>query len=140
MPSKPLPKAVFEVGAVSIARIHLATGKPLRETALAIWAEYERQVKDPTAVEDWTAAASQIVTWVKENSLPAPVELMRHLQHFCQMFEDNGRPKKKRLFNGLFFSKNDYEPTRVATLMRKAQVYCASAQGGLAPLAPESYR
>jgi hypothetical protein len=140
MSAKPLPKAVFEVGAISIVRINLATGKPFHEAAQAIWAGYARQVEDPSAVDDWMNAAEQLVAWLEKISPPAPAELMRHLQHFCQMFEDDGRPRKKRLFNGLMFSKNDYDTARVAKLIKKAQVYCTLAQGGFVPLAPESYR
>ena len=140
MPAKRLPKEVFEVGAAAIARVHFATGKPVRDLAQSVWHEYERQCNDPAAVEDWVDAAGQAVSWVNEQGLSAPTQLMRHLQYFCQMYEDDGRPKKKRLLGGLWFAKDTYDPERVAKFLRKAQIYCATAQSGLAPLAPDSYQ
>ena len=91
-------------------------------------------------VEDWVDAAGQAVSWVNEQGLSAPAQLMRHLQYFCQMYEDDGRPKKKRLLGGLWFAKDTYDSERVAKFLRKAQIYCATAQSGLAPLAPGSYQ
>jgi len=137
---KHLPKPVFEVASVSVARMHLASAKPLRELAESIWAEYQTQCHDPRAVDDLTSSAASLVSWLTEKQLPSPQHLLRHLQHFCQMFEDDGRPKKRRLFNGLRFQPDSYDPQRVAVFVRKAQVYCASAQSGLVPLAPEGYQ
>ena len=140
MHGKPLPKPVFEVGAAALVRMHLANGKPMPELARRIWSEYERQCDDPSAVEDWVSAASQTLAWLKDRGLPAPDQLMRHFQYFCQSFEDDGRPKKRRLLDGIFFAKNSYDPDRVAKFFKKAQIYCAAAQGGLVPLAPEGFQ
>jgi hypothetical protein len=137
---KHLPKAVFEVAAVAVARIHLATAKPLAEVASSIWAQYERQCEDPSADSDMTAAADALLNWLREKEFAALPQLLRHFQYFCQAFEDNGRPKKRRLFDGLRFQKEDHNPQRVPTFVRKAQVYCVSAQSSLVPLAPDSYQ
>jgi hypothetical protein len=140
MPTKHLPKAVFEAGAAAIARIHIASAEPISSIARGIWSQYERSCSDPTAVEDWIVAAGQLVSWIQDETLPAPAELLRHLQHFCQKYEDDGSPKKMRLFNGLLFAKDAPDARRVDRFFRKAQVYCAAAQGGLVPLAPSDYQ
>jgi hypothetical protein len=137
---KHLPKVIFEVGAVAVARIHLATDKSIDRAVQSIWTEYERQCHDPEAIADLTSAATQILAWTQEKAFPALPQLLRHLQYFCQTFEDDGRPKKRKLLDGLWFQKDDYDPNRVQILVRKAQVYCVSAQAGLAPFAPDIYQ
>jgi hypothetical protein len=137
---KHLPKAVFEVGATAIARIHVATGRPLSSIAKSIWAEYERQCEDASAEKELAAAAEAVLLWIQERNLPSREHLLRHLQYFCQAFDDDGRPKKKKLLGGLWFQSDTYQPDRVQAYLRKAQVYCASAQSGLVPLAPEGYQ
>ena len=139
MSKKRLPKAVFEAGSVAVARIHLASSKPLPLIATSIWSEYEAQCEDPTAAEEMTTAARSLLDGIEDKKMPEPQHLLRHLQYFCQAFEDDGRPRRKFL-NGLWFRKENYDPRRSEVFIRKAKVYCAALQSGLVPLAPTGYQ
>ena len=65
MTNKRLPKAVFEVGATAIARMHISAGEPVASLAEAVWAEYASQCDDPTAVLDWISAANQCIAFIQ---------------------------------------------------------------------------
>lgn len=139
MAKKYMPKDVFEVGVSTIAKAYLTTGRGLEELANMMWDGYSSSIIDDGVVEDLVKAASKVITWLEDQNAPSIPGLFHHFQYFCINFDDEGKPKKKKLFNGLWFQKVVPQPNRVEDFTRKLQVYYIGARAGVMPLAPEGW-
>jgi len=134
-----MPRGVFEVGAATIAKLHLSTSTPLEDLANRTWSGYSSSIIDDGVVSDWVQAAAEGIAWLRQNNAEALPEFFRHLQWYCMCHDDAGRPKRKRLFDGLWFQKSTRDPQRVKNFGKKLTLYYAGLVSGLCPPAPDGW-
>lgn len=139
MKKKYMPRDVFEVGAATTAKLHLSTNIPLEDLANRIWSGYSGSIIDDDVVSDWVEAASEGIASMRKNNAEALREFFHHLQWYCMCHDDKGRPKRRRLFDGLRFQKSIQDPERVENFVMKLTVYYAGLVSGLFPPAPDGW-
>jgi len=139
MSKKYMPKDVFEGAVCVIAKHHVISKKNIEEFAIEIWDGYSQSIINDGVVNDMTSAASSAIFWLNENNSPDIGEFFHHFQYFCMNFDDNGNPKKKKIFNGLWFSKSIQDNERVENYMKKLRSYYIGAKSGIMPLSPEPF-
>ena len=136
-----LPDDVFQVGALSLAKLHLHNGSSIHDLAITVWDGYRKQVDDPKAVEDLVAASSEIIRYLNEKKHEFPVAVVQCAQYYCMHFDDEGKKRKRGLLGGLWFSSTPSSAGRVATLTHKFKSYQIASDAGLdVPMPPDGWR
>jgi hypothetical protein len=139
MAKKNMSKDVFEACVSSIAIHHLTTGKTIDELASIVWEGYAQDVADDNVALDLSAATKQSLSFLNETNSTEIAEFFNHFQFFCLNYDDLGKQKKKKIFNGLWFEKPEQTPHRVNDYLRKIKSYWVGAKSGLMPLAPSGW-
>lgn len=139
MAKKYMPRDVFEVGVATVARMHLLSGKPPEDIAIMAWQSYAASLIDDGVVPDLVRAAADGIAWLQKNNAPALPEFFHHLQWYLLHHDDQGRPKRRKLFNGLLFQRSVKDPDRVANFHKKLVAYYVGLTTGLMPPAPQGW-
>lgn len=142
MTKKYMSSWVFETGVTTIAKLHLTTNKPVEELARILWNEgYQRTIKDDGVVPDMTSAVSQALEWLRKMQAKDLPDFLHHLQWYCACFDDDGKYKRKKLLDGLWFQKSIQDPQRVEHFMEKLTRYYIGLVAGLRnfPPAPDGW-
>ncbi len=66
-------------------------------------------------------------------------DFLRHFQYFAANYDDQGRPRRKRLLGGTWFSRAKQNKNRKQDFIRKLVAYSAGSQLGTLPLAPDDW-
>lgn len=144
---KGLEHDVFQVGAVTIAKLHLSSGKEIGQMAREIWQDYSRNFDDNDAVQDLSMAASEIVAYLRDEIRhPHAVAVTHHAQFYCKYYDDEGG-KRKTGIGGLIKILRTFPPAprqrpgdRVVILIKKFKRYQLSLDAGLkVPEAPDGW-
>ena len=139
MAKRYMPQRVFSVGAASIAKMHLLTGKSIEEVAAMVFASYKDSYIDDGTEGDWVASAREALKFLEENEVPTPAELLNHFQYFVENYEPDGSPRKKRIFGGTMFNKAEQNIQRKENFLKLLESYYIGARSGIVPLAPAGW-
>lgn len=144
--AKTLPDDVFQVGAITLAKLHLRAGKSIEQMAETLWRDYSSSYDDPEALRDWIKAANVIVEYLRnEIQHPHAAAVAHHAQYYCMHFDDEGQ-KRKRGLGGLFRALSSPSiprnpvSDRTAVLLTKFKRYQSALDAGLnVPEAPDGW-
>lgn len=107
MPRKYMPQHVFDVGAATIAKIHLERGLSMEALAKQVADSYRNSFVDDEYERHWIVASRELIAaaktalpYLSAESMPS---LFWHMQFFLTNFELDGTKKKRRLFSGTRF-------------------------------------
>ena len=134
-----MPQRVFEVGAASIAKVHLLKGISIAESAAALWAQYSTSYIDDGVEEDLKSAAVEAIKTLEEMEEPSPIKLLHHFQYFTINYDEEGKPRKKKLFGGTLFSRDPQNKNRKQDFLQRLAAYYAGVRASIMPLAPEGW-
>lgn len=139
MAKKHMPQDVFEVGVVTVARMHLLSGKPPEEIAMLAWQNYSASLIDDGVVPDLVRAVTESIAWLNQNDAPALQEFFHHLQWYLLHHDDQGKRKRRKLFDGLLFQRSIKDKDRVAKFHDKLVAYYVGLTTGVMPPAPRGW-
>lgn len=140
MPSY-IPQYMFNICAVTTAKIAASNGKPIREAANLLANNYKKSYDDINLEDDILTAAINVTEFIKSsipgNSIPG---CMTQLQYTIVNFEPSGRKRRKRLFGGTWFNK---EKSEIKDKVQQCKINIATYHilliGGSLPLVPDGW-
>lgn len=139
MRKKYMPRDVFEVGAATVARMHLLSGKPPEDIAMMAWQNYASSIIDDNVVQDLVRAAEEGVAWLQKINAPALPEFFDHLRWYLLHHDDQGNPRRRKWLNGLMFSRSRKDVDRVDNFHKKLVAYYVGLTTGQMPPAPQGW-
>ena len=139
MAKKYMTQRVFNMGAASIAKIHLLTGKSIEELAAMVFSSYRESYVDDGTEGDWVISARVALKLLEDQEAPSPDELLNHFQYFVENYEPDGLPRKKGLFGGTLFNKAEQNLKRKEDFLKLLESYYIGARAGIVPLAPAGW-
>ena len=104
-----MPQRVFDVGALTIAFIHLKTGEPIETVAQGAFQHYEKSYLDDKVLLQWTdaakAALKSVDTLFPNIDKETKIGSLVHLKNCVDKFNLDGTKRSKRLLGGTLFKK-----------------------------------
>ncbi len=141
--ARKLDEELFQVGALSLAKCHLHSGRDIREMAQELWNDYGRKHQDPDALADWVRSATTIVAYLRDEiHHPHAMAFIHHAQFYCRYYRNNGEKRNRGLLRTLFTVPEPQVPSvdRISDLIHKVKVYQISLDAGLpVPEAPDGW-
>ena len=134
-----MPQRVFEVGAASIAKMHLDLGRPVDALAAEIWENYATAYINDGVENDLKNAATEAIQMLETLEAPSPAEFLNHFQYFTIHYDEEGKPRKKKMFGGTWFNKAAQNKNRRQDFIKRLSSYYIGAIAGLMPLAPDGW-
>ncbi len=134
-----MPQDVFEVGAASIAKMHLDLGHPVDELAADIWKDCATANIDDGVENDLKNAATEAIQMLETLEAPSPAEFLHHFQYFTIHYDEEGKPRKKKIFGGTWFNKAAQNKNRRQDFIKRLKLYYIGAIAGSMPLAPDGW-
>jgi hypothetical protein len=123
-----MPQRVFDVGALTIAFLHLRTEKPIETFAIQVLREYERSYLDDNVLSQWIDAANLAIktidTLFPGAAKDVQIATLVHLKNCVVKYDPDGKKRPKRLLGGTWFNK-DKEPNhqRVTDFVKHLMTY-----------------
>lgn len=139
-----MPQDVFEMAAVTIAKLHFATGKRLDELSSKILSGYKADYLDDGFALDAVEAAKGVIQ-VLQTSFPGSDDSTlavscTQLQYCIKRYRPDGSKRGRRLFGGtLFNNQKQSNPIRVQECLRDITVYSVGTMSGKFPIAPHGW-
>ncbi|MCY1302270.1 hypothetical protein D9M70_519200 [compost metagenome] len=140
MPSY-IPQYMFNICAVTAAKIAASSGKPVREAANMLATNYKESYDDMNLEDDILAAAINVTEFIK-SSLPGSSipGCMTQLQYTIINFEPDGKKRRKKIFGGTWFNKErDEIKDKVQRCKVNIAIYHMLLISGTLPLAPDGW-
>ena len=124
-----MPERVFEYGAISIAMLHVGTGRPIEEMARTVFQNYEGSYLDDNVLEQWIEAAGEAVEAIDRlfpdiDDKDEKVGTLKTLQQSVKNYAPDGKKRRKKVLGGTRFNK-EKEPNyeRVDQFSQHLMIY-----------------
>ena len=121
---KYIKQDLFDLAALTVARVHLQSGQSIESLAKRVSTGYVDTYSDYRIQEEIEAAAKKVIQYLEGVFEPKSIpNVLRHMQHSVDNFEINGeRTKKNRFFNGTKFNyaKQEIQGKAESTVVRIA--------------------
>jgi hypothetical protein len=136
-----MPQQLFDMCAVSAAKISALSGEPIESVAEQLANTYQRDYQDENLSQDISAAASNVKTLVvKFLSEEALAARLTQFQFCIKHYKSDGKKRPFRL-GGTFFNREKQQlPDKVATCLSDVAAYYFLVTGGAIRIAPEGWR
>ena len=137
-----ITQQLFDMCAVSAAKISAANSTPLAEVSKQLAETYSQSYNDDNLPQEISVAAEQIAAFVSR-VLP-PVTLVGNLTQlqFCiKNFQPNGKRWPMKLLSGALFNKSSRPlPDKVRQSLANVATYHVLVINGAIPLAPTGWK
>lgn len=136
-----MPQYIFNMCAVTTAKIASSSEKTTKEAAKILSDNYKKSYDDVNLEDDIALAADQTIAFM-ESALPgssSPAN-MNQLQYTIINFEPDGKKRKKGIFGGTWFNKEKRQiENKVQQCKLHVSTYHLLLVGGSLPLAPQDW-
>lgn len=136
-----MPQQLFNMCAVSTAKIAAASGQSTSEVGRQVTAAYMRTYQDQHLEEDVSDAANQVSGFIQ--SVLPPQSLVANLTQiqFCiKHYRTNGKKRLPSLLGGTFFNRmGSPVPDKVKQCVAEVATYHMLVMAGTIPLAPAGW-
>ena len=130
-----MPQRVFDVGALTIAFIHLKTGERIEIVAQQAFQQYEKSYLDDKILLQWIDATKEALksldTLFPNIDKETKIATLVHLKNCVAKYNLDGTKRKKRLLAGTLFNKeNEPNHQRVKQFLAHLSTYHLFLQSG----------
>lgn len=135
-----VPQSLFDLGAASIAKVHLLNDVPIAEHAEFVYEQWYRDAYlDDGVQEDWIWAAGEALRIV--DVLPASLResALHHFEYFSDKYHPDGRRRAWRLLDGTRYNQAPHNPRRREDFSRNLLAFLAMYVQGRAPAPPAGW-
>lgn len=102
-----ITQQLFNMCAVSAAKISAASGKPVAAVAQQLAATYRDSYKDTELAQDIAVAAEQVSTFIGKSLSPDKlIGNLNQLQFCIKYYQPSGKRWPMKLFSGALFNKS----------------------------------
>ncbi|MDD2762135.1 MAG: hypothetical protein PHH11_17805 [Methylomonas sp.] len=132
---------MFNMFAVSAAKISAASNKSIREATALIMNNYQGAYLDANLAKDVETAANGVTEFMLGILPPETLTGNLTQMQFCiKNFNPDGTRKRKRIFGGTFFNKEKSEiRNKVQSCKANIATYHMLVIGGSIPIAPQGW-
>lgn len=139
MAKRYIPNDVFESGACLIADTCIQGVVPAEEALALLWDGYKDSVIDDGVLRHWLSAGTRASSWLEYQNVENPEEFIRNFWWYVLNYDEEGNVRKKRLFNGLLFSRPEPDEFRDEHFLTRMKRYYMQYRDGEAKLAPSGW-
>ena len=136
-----MPQQLFNMCAVTTAKISVATERSVEAIASQVTASYTDTYKDVHLAEEVAEAASKIAAWL-EGAMPdgSLVGALTHMQFCIKNYSPNGKKLRRKLLGGTWFNKES-EPIedKVRACVANVATFYILTINGQVPIAPRGW-
>lgn len=136
-----MPQYLFNICAVTAAKIAVSSDKTLEEAAQILSDNYKNSYDDQNLERDISKAAHEVIDFM-DSALPGSsmTANMTQLQFTIVNFEPDGKKRAKKIFGGTWFNKQkDQIHNKVEQCKVNIATYHLLLVGGSLPLAPSGW-
>jgi len=132
---------MFNMFAVSAAKISAGTGKTLEESTALVVSYYEGTYRDQNLARDIEIAAKKVKDYMLAVLPPETLSGNLTQMQFCiKNYKLDGTKKRKKIWDGTFFNKEKKEiENKIQNCLASVATYHTLVVGGSIPIAPQGW-